>query len=202
MSRLCQAGVSLLVTGTGLGAALSQRLLQGGVATVQRAGREEVQHLCRALPTVPWVLGTAPSAACVITVLARPFDLGGRPALVLVPQGGRAPRHLVLAAPSKHLADTYSAALQGALRCAALLAEGGAREGGGVGERLRAVGRREGSEVLEQLGRSQVWGEGGEEPPAVEERVVGSVLATLQSLARVERMVPCRRRGGRGRGEE
>ena len=61
------------------------------------------------------------------------------------------------------------------------------------------IGIEKGSQVLIQLARIGLWGcqgESGAEPACLEERLVACVLSTLQRVARVEVVVPCRKIGG------
>ena len=196
VDRLVRAKVQLLVFGKGLPEYWKQRLALQDVAVVERAGSEEVLSLGRALRVTPWSPGTKPSSASIATAKVLPIELGEQLALCLEPEGVSL-HHLVVAAPTQQLAAAYSGALQAALRCAALLTDHRLRGKLGVGPRLETVGKQGGSRVLLQLARVGLWGCQGEfvgaEPACLEERLVACALSTLQRVARVEMVVPCKR---------
>ena len=201
VERLVRAKVQLLVFGKALPEYWKQRLALQDVAVVERAGSEEVLSLGRALRVTPWSPGTKPSAASIATAKVLPIELGEQLALCLEAEGISL-HHLVVAAPTPQLAAAYSDALQAALRCAALLTDRRLRGKLGVGPRIETVGKQEGSQLLQQLARVGFWGCQGEfigtEPACLEERLVACTLSTLQRVARVEMVVPCKRIGGVG----
>ena len=197
VDRLVRAKVQLLVFGKGLPDYLKQRLALHDVAVVERAGNEEVLSLVRALRVTPWSPGSLPSSASIAFAEVRPVELGEQLALCLKPEGISL-HHLVVAAPTAQLAAAYSTALQAALRCAALLTDRRLRGVLGVRTRMETVGKQEGSQLLLQLARVGLWGcqgEFGAEPACLEERLVACALSTLQRVARVEMVVPCKRIG-------
>ena len=195
---LVREKVQLLVFGRGLPEYWKQRLALQDIGVVERAGNEEVVSLGRALRVTPWSPGTKPTSASIATAKVKSIELGEQLALCLEPETISV-HHLVIAAPTPQLAAAYSKALQAALRCAALLTDCRLRGKMGVRLTMETIGIEKGSQVLIQLARTGLWGcqgESGAEPACLEERLVACVLSTLQRVARVEVVVPCRRIGG------
>ena len=194
VDRLLEANVQLLVFGKMLAERWKQRLALHDVALVERAGNEEVASLGRALRVIPWVPNTTPTLANIATVTVKPVMLGEQVVLHLESEEILL-HHLVIAGPTAQLAASYSKAAQDSLRCAALLADRRLRSKMGVRPKLEALGKEHGSELLLKVARVGFWGCGedlGAEPAVLEERLVACVLSTLQRVARIEAIVPCR----------
>ena len=194
VDRLLEANVQLLVYGKMLPERWKQRLALHDVALVERAGNEEVASLGRALRVIPWVPNTTPTLSNIVTARVKPVTLGDQVVLHLESEEILL-HHLVIAGPTAQLAASYSKAAQDSLRCAALLADRRLRSKMGVRPKLEALGKEHGSELLLKVARVGLWGCGedlGAEPAVLEERLVACVLSTLQRVARIEAIVPCR----------
>ena len=194
INQLLKANVQLLVYGKTLPERWKQRLALHDVALVERAGNEEVASLGRALRVIPWVPNTTPTLSNIVTARVKPVTLGDQVVLHLESEEILL-HHLVIAGPTAQLAASYSKAAQDSLRCAALLADRRLRSKMGVRPKLEALGKEHGSELLLKVARVGLWGCGedlGAEPAVLEERLVACVLSTLQRVARIEAIVPCR----------
>ena len=126
-----------------------------------------------------WAPGDPVLASNLCPVEVECADTGGEVTLRLATRAAPL-HHLVLAGPTKQLAEQYSQAVLDTVRVAALVAgdtcrgdKGGGKEG-------------EGNPVLEVLQRCLHQGGLQYECPSVERAVRGCVLGAVHSLARVE----------------
>ena len=118
-------------------------------------------------------------------------DTGGEVTLRLVTSSPL--HHLVLAAPTKQLAEQYSRAVLDTVRVAALVARDTCRGDTGAGDTCEGK-EGEGNPVLEVLQCCLHQGGLQYECPSVERAVRDCVLGAVHSLARVERVCCTRTR--------
>ena len=152
---------------------------------------------------VAWAPGDPVLASNLCTVEAECADTGGEVTLRLVTSSPL--HHLVLAAPTKQLAEQYSRAVLDTARVAALVARDTCRGNTGAGDTCRGDmgagdscegGGKEGqgNPVLEVLQCCLHQGGLQYECPSVERAVRDCVLGAVHSLARVERVCCTRTR--------
>ena len=140
---------------------------------------------------VAWAPGDPVLASNLCTVEAECADTGGEVTLRLVTSSPL--HHLVLAGPTKQLAEQYSQAVLDTVRVAALVARDTCR--GDTGARDTCEGKEgEGNPVLEVLRCCLHQGGLQYECPSVERAVRDCVLGAVHSLARVERVCCTRTR--------
>ena len=150
---------------------------------------------------VAWAPGDPVLASNLCTVEAECADTGGEVTLRLVTSSPL--HHLVLAGPTKQLAEQYSQAVLDTVRVAALVARDTCRGDTGAGDTCRGDtgdtcegGGKEGqgNPVLEVLQCCLHQGGLQYECPSVERAVRDCVLGAVHSLARVERVCCTRTR--------
>ena len=140
---------------------------------------------------VAWAPGDPVLASNLCTVEAECADTGGEVTLRLVTSSPL--HHLVLAAPTKQLAEQYSQAVLDTVRVAALVARDTCR--GDTGDSCEGGGKEgQGNPVLEVLRCCLHQGGLQYECPSVERAVRDCVLGAVHSLARVERVCCTRTR--------
>ena len=140
---------------------------------------------------VAWAPGDPVLASNLCTVEAECADTGGEVTLRLVTSSPL--HHLVLAAPTKQLAEQYSQAVLDTVRVAALVARDTCRGDTGAGDTCEGK-EGEGNPVLEVLQCCLHQGGLQYECPSVERAVRDCVLGAVHSLARVERVCCTRTR--------
>ena len=142
---------------------------------------------------VAWAPGDPVLASNLCTVEAECADTGGEVTLRLVTSSPL--HHLVLAAPTKQLAEQYSQAVLDTVRVAALVARDTCRGDTGAGDTCEGGGKEgQGNPVLEVLQCCLHQGGLQYECPSVERAVRDCVLGAVHSLARVERVCCTRTR--------
>ena len=150
---------------------------------------------------VAWAPGDPVLTSNLRQVEAECADTGGEVTLRLVTSSP--PHHLVLAAPTKQLAEQYSQAVLDTVRVAALVARDTCRGDTGAGDTCRGdtwaedtcEGKEgQGNPVLEVLQCCLHQGGLQYECPSVERAVRDCVLGAVHSLARVERVCCTRTR--------
>ena len=150
---------------------------------------QETAALCGLLGVVAWAPGDPVLASNLCQVEAECADTGGEVTLRLATRAAPL-HHLVLAGPTKQLAEQYSQAVLDTVRVAALVARDTCRGDTGAGDTCRGDkggGKEgEGNPVLEVLQRCLHQGGLQYECPSVERAVRGCVLGAVHSLARVE----------------
>ena len=140
---------------------------------------------------VAWAPGDPVLASNLCTVEAECADTGGEVTLRLVTSSPL--HHLVLAGPTKQLAEQYSRAVLDTVRVAALVARDTCR--GDTGDTCEGGGKEgQGNPVLEVLQCCLHQGGLQYECPSVERAVRDCVLGAVHSLARVERVCCTRTR--------
>ena len=198
---LNEAKIELVIAPGALPLSLRQRLKGAGIAAIEHAGFEEIRSISQAVQVIPWCsndyeLGQV-NIGCAKIVQST--VLGGEHSVRIVTSARS--HHLLLAAPSKHLARQFSQGMLAAARSARLAATG--KHGDHDG--LELLGKRHNCEVLSLLGKCfSSWREKqrcakeseGElfESTGLAWQIALCAVNTVKTLYKIEKICPTRKR--------